>query len=117
MLLLVVTTRDQEDNRAYRGKRFRSHKVIMSQINLIRPVHLSHISDRGLSVVPTQEWQDNLAVRLCSSGSSSSTYSVTSASSPDGPAAQRRRLDSTPTDSQGHPDWNDMYTLEALSGE
>ncbi|KAJ3895160.1 fungal-specific transcription factor domain-containing protein [Lentinula edodes] len=94
----------RDHSRSRRQSRVSREKVSLTQ-------------DRGLSVVPTQEWQDNLAVRLCSSGSSSSTYSVTSASSPDGPAAQRRRLDSTPTDSQGHPDWNDMYTLEALSGE
>ncbi|KAF8832025.1 hypothetical protein HHX47_DHR1001015 [Lentinula edodes] len=92
----------RDHSRSRRQSRVSREKVSLTQ-------------DRGLSVVPTQEWQDNLAVRLCSSGSSSSTYSVTSASSPDGPAAQRRRLDSTPTDSQGHPDWNDMYTLEALS--
>ncbi|KAJ4002275.1 fungal-specific transcription factor domain-containing protein [Lentinula boryana] len=92
----------RDHSRSRRQSRVSREKVSLTQ-------------DRGLSIVPTQEWQDNLAARLCSSGSSSSLYSVTSASSPDGPATQKRRLDSTPTDSQGHPDWNDMYTLEALS--
>ncbi|KAJ3793146.1 fungal-specific transcription factor domain-containing protein [Lentinula aff. detonsa] len=92
----------RDHSRSRRQSRVSREKVSLTQ-------------DRGLSIVPTQEWQDNLAARLCSSGSSSSLYSVTSASSPDGPVIQKRRLDSTPTDSQGHPDWNDMYTLEALS--
>ncbi|KAJ3731980.1 fungal-specific transcription factor domain-containing protein [Lentinula guzmanii] len=92
----------RDHSRSRRQSRVSREKVSLTQ-------------DRGLSIVPTQEWQDNLAARLSSSGSSSSLYSVTSASSPDGPASQKRRLDSTPTDSQGHPDWNDMYTLEALS--
>ncbi|KAF5388613.1 hypothetical protein D9757_004721 [Collybiopsis confluens] len=64
--------------------------------------------DRGLSIVPTAEWQDNLAARLSSSPSTSTSYIAPSSSS-DGPIVQRRRLDSTPTDSQ--PDWNEMYTL------
>ncbi|KAJ4485754.1 fungal-specific transcription factor domain-containing protein [Lentinula aciculospora] len=91
----------RDHSRSRRQSRVSREKVSLTQ-------------DRGLSIVPTQEWQENLAARLCSSGPSSSVY-VTSASSSEEPATQRRRLDSTPTDSQGHPDWKDMYTLEALS--
>ncbi|KAJ3767154.1 fungal-specific transcription factor domain-containing protein [Lentinula raphanica] len=92
----------RDQSRSRRQSRVSREKVSLTQ-------------DRGLSIVPTQDWQDNLAARLCSLSSSSSAYSVTSASSPEGPVTQRRRLESTPTDSQGHPDWNDMYTFEALS--
>lgn len=74
--------------------------------------------DRGLSVVPTQEWQNNLARSLCSSASSSSPpYYTRMSPLSDEPAPRRRRLDTAPNDSRGHPDWNEMYTLEALSGE
>ncbi|KIK70628.1 hypothetical protein GYMLUDRAFT_209950 [Collybiopsis luxurians FD-317 M1] len=88
-------TPGRDSSRSRRQSRVSREKVSLTQ-------------DRGLSIVPTSEWQDNLAARLCSSPSTSAVYSASSSSS-DGPVVQRRRLDSTPTDSQ--PDWNEMYTL------
>ncbi|KAL0576702.1 hypothetical protein V5O48_005269 [Marasmius crinis-equi] len=68
--------------------------------------------DRGLDVVPTQEWQDNLANRLASASSASSPVYPSSCSTPSQsgqPAPQRRRLEASPVD------WNEMYTIEATS--
>ncbi|KAF9074901.1 fungal-specific transcription factor domain-containing protein [Rhodocollybia butyracea] len=96
----TVAGRDQ--SRSRRQSRVSREKVSLTQ-------------DRGLSIIPTQDWQDNLATRLCSSGPSQS-YNLPASSTSDGPATQRRRLDS-PTDPQGHPNWNDMYTFDAQSGD
>ncbi|KAF5368636.1 hypothetical protein D9758_002174 [Tetrapyrgos nigripes] len=70
---------------------------------------VSSLQDRGLSVVPTQEWQDSLSHRLASSSHSSSPSSFFA---PGSSSSQRRRLDS---ESPTHPDWNNMYTFDQAS--
>ncbi|KAF9270701.1 hypothetical protein L218DRAFT_993268 [Marasmius fiardii PR-910] len=92
----VNSVRDQ--SRTRRQSRLSREKVSSNQ-------------DRGLSVVPTQEWQDNLSNRLASSSSTSSPiYGSCPTSSPPGqPATQRRRLETSPVD------WNNMYTLDPTS--
>ncbi|KAJ7597406.1 fungal-specific transcription factor domain-containing protein [Mycena floridula] len=63
--------------------------------------------DRGLSVVPSAEWQDSLSQRLASSSgasSSSATFDTMGA-----PVSQRRRL----MHDTSTPDWNRMYTMES----
>ncbi|KIY50437.1 hypothetical protein FISHEDRAFT_64668 [Fistulina hepatica ATCC 64428] len=72
---------------------------------------VSSNQDRGLSVVPTQEWQDRLSERLALSPSAAPSSS-TSTPAFDGAGnrmLQRRRLN------RGVPpdiDWNNMYTIE-----
>jgi len=73
--------------------------------------------DNTLSTIPTSEWQDRLAARLARGHaghhSVSPTYHLSGA-----PLQQRRRLD-TPSASSStrQPNWNEMYTMDALSGE
>lgn len=84
---------------------------------------VSSALDRGLSVVPTPEWQDGLAARLAGSPSGSSgapspsqLYGLPSSSSStlDGePLQQKRRLNTTPSD----PDWNNMYTMDPATDD
>jgi hypothetical protein len=70
---------------------------------------MKEILDRGLSVVPTREWQDNLSNRLASSASGSriSSFDVSGV-----PLTQRRRLNTSSNSIPVQPDWKDMYTLE-----
>lgn len=72
--------------------------------------------DRGLSVVPSEEWQDSISKRLAYAAASSplAVYDAgTSSRSFDGggPAVQRRRLNTMPS-SGTVPDWNSMYSME-----
>ncbi|KAI3622119.1 hypothetical protein WG66_015820 [Moniliophthora roreri] len=71
---------------------------------------VSSTQDRGLSIVPTQEWQDNLSSRLASSSSAASSPYSTCSTPSGGPATQRRRVDAV-----SPVEWNDMYTMEATS--
>ncbi|KAF8215918.1 fungal-specific transcription factor domain-containing protein [Mycena galopus ATCC 62051] len=68
--------------------------------------------DRGLSVVPTKEWQDSLSNRLASSASGSRIPSFDISGVP---LTQRRRLNSSGVPAQ--PDWKEMYTLESSEQE
>ncbi|EGN91754.1 hypothetical protein SERLA73DRAFT_80157 [Serpula lacrymans var. lacrymans S7.3] len=91
---------------------------------------VSSARDDGLCTVPTAEWQDRLSARLASAGSMSgirphglpAPFQGISFHSPTldpqgAPPSQRRRLNtcSGTGPSQGYPDWNDMYTMDALS--
>ncbi|KAJ6621140.1 fungal-specific transcription factor domain-containing protein [Mycena sp. CBHHK59/15] len=73
---------------------------------------VSSIQNRGLSVVPTKEWQDNLSSRLASSSASGSRLPSFDISGV--PLTQRRRLNG-PSNIPSPPDWNDMYTIETGS--
>ncbi|KAJ7631249.1 fungal-specific transcription factor domain-containing protein [Roridomyces roridus] len=72
----------------------------------------SSVQDRGLSVVPTREWQDNLSNRLASSSSSASGSRNNSFDLTGVPLNQRRRLNGAANDVPTPPDWKDMYTLD-----
>ncbi|THV07451.1 hypothetical protein K435DRAFT_741751 [Dendrothele bispora CBS 962.96] len=74
---------------------------------------VSSTQDRGLSVVPTQEWQDNLSRRLASG--SSSTPSPSSFFAPGSSSSQRRRIEPPDNDAPAAPDWNNMYTFDQPS--
>lgn len=71
--------------------------------------------------MPTSEWQDRLAARLSrhileGSHSTSAQHSP-SRSFDEAPLSQRRRLDESGSGAgPSHPNWNEMYTIEALSG-
>ncbi|KAJ7751211.1 fungal-specific transcription factor domain-containing protein [Mycena maculata] len=71
---------------------------------------VSSVQDRGLSVVPTREWQDSLSNRLASSSMSESRLNSFDVSGV--PLNQRRRLNGSSTNLPVAPDWKDMYTLE-----
>ncbi|KAJ7109940.1 fungal-specific transcription factor domain-containing protein [Mycena epipterygia] len=89
-------TRDQRQSRVSREK-------------------VSSIQDRGLTVVPTREWQDNLAHRLASSsasGSSATSFDISGV-----PLTQRRRLNVSANNMPVPPDWKEMYTLEGSENE
>ncbi|KAJ6503261.1 fungal-specific transcription factor domain-containing protein [Mycena vitilis] len=76
---------------------------------------VSSTQDRGLSVVPTREWQDNLSTRLASasaSGSRAPSFDISGA-----PLPQRRRLNGSTANAPTQPDWKDMYTLEGSDHE
>ncbi|KAJ7786593.1 fungal-specific transcription factor domain-containing protein [Mycena metata] len=74
---------------------------------------VSSLQDRGLTVVPTREWQDNLSNRLASSSSSASGSRSPSVDFSGVPLTQRRRLNGAPSSLPAQPDWKDMYTLES----
>ncbi|KAJ7161307.1 fungal-specific transcription factor domain-containing protein [Mycena crocata] len=76
---------------------------------------VSSIQDRGLSVVPTRDWQDNLSNRLASSSASGSL--ITSFDISGVPLTQRRRLNGSSNNLPVPPDWKDMYTLEGSEHE
>lgn len=71
--------------------------------------------DRGLSILPTREWQENLSKSLGSRGShelldpSSSGSSHPSPIDRTPPVSQRRRLHAPRKD----PDWDSMYTMDS----
>ncbi|KAF5385325.1 hypothetical protein D9615_001196 [Tricholomella constricta] len=71
---------------------------------------VSSNQDNGLSVIPTKEWQDNLSNQLASSSKVSSTYDSSK-------FPRRRRLEFPAADTQSHPDWNEMYTMETEEEE
>ncbi|KAJ7897143.1 fungal-specific transcription factor domain-containing protein [Mycena olivaceomarginata] len=75
---------------------------------------VSSIQDRGLSVVPTKEWQDSLSNRLASSASGSRlpSFDISGVS-----LTQRRRLNDSANAVPAQPDWNEMYTLEGSEQE
>ncbi|KIJ66200.1 hypothetical protein HYDPIDRAFT_26571 [Hydnomerulius pinastri MD-312] len=85
---------------------------------------VSSSRDNTLSTVPTTEWQDRLSARLTRStagGPSNPAMRAGPSQSPTrsfggAPLPQRRRLDDPLSSGvPGQPDWNDMYTMEALS--
>ncbi|KAJ7459181.1 fungal-specific transcription factor domain-containing protein [Mycena galericulata] len=90
------STQSSDNSRARRQSRVSREKV-------------SSLQDRGLSIVPTREWQDSLSHRLASSASGSRTTSFDTSGVP---LTQRRRLNGSSTDIPVPPDWKDMYTLE-----
>ena len=102
-----------DSSRSRRQSRVSREQVSSSQGPLMRlPLrtfspHFSEL-DRGLSVVPTREWQDNLSTRLTSSGSRIPSFDVSGV-----PLAQRRRLNGTLEHVPSPPDWKNMYTLES----
>lgn len=73
-------------------------------------------ADNTLSTIPTSEWQDRLSASLTRGAVGhhglSPAYNLSGA-----PLQQRRRLD-VPSTSSGprQPNWNEMYTMDALSG-
>ncbi|KAJ7246249.1 fungal-specific transcription factor domain-containing protein [Mycena haematopus] len=75
---------------------------------------VSSIQDRGLSVVPTKEWQDNLSSRLTSSASGSRIPSFDISGVP---LTQRRRLNTPSNGVPAQPDWKNMYTMEGSEQE
>ncbi|TFK77447.1 hypothetical protein BDN72DRAFT_830615 [Pluteus cervinus] len=69
---------------------------------------VSSSQDHGLSIVPTQEWQDNLSAKLTTpQHASSRSYAVAGSSS--GPLPQRRRLNDN---GEMKPDWSSMYSMD-----
>lgn len=74
--------------------------------------------DRGLSVLPSREWQDNLSRRLTVQGSyqaeapSPSSSNAATSSHAGSSLPRRRRLNSS-QDTRADPDWNGMYTLDS----
>ncbi|KAJ7492355.1 fungal-specific transcription factor domain-containing protein [Mycena latifolia] len=76
---------------------------------------VSSIQDRGLTVVPTREWQDNLSNRLASSSASGSR--ITSFDISGVPLTQRRRLNGSSNNIPTPPDWKDMYTMDGSEPE
>lgn len=60
-------------------------------------------------MVPTNEWQDNLADRLANSGKATSYIGYDSSRS----LSQRRRLNGSSDVAEAHPEWNDMYVMDA----
>ncbi|KAF8560118.1 hypothetical protein OG21DRAFT_1451878 [Imleria badia] len=81
---------------------------------------VSSSRDNTLLSMPTAEWQDRLAARL-SRNTSEDPHNTSAQGSPSrtfggAPLPRRRRLDeSSPGADLSHPNWNDMYTLEASS--
>jgi len=82
--------------------------------------------DHGLSVVPTKEWQDNLAQRLAfSSTSHQHSQHQSSNSFPNYDLnshqathiSQKRRVNSQTSSTIGTPDWSIMYTMEPETGQ
>lgn len=80
---------------------------------------VSSNQNHGLTVIPTQEWQDNLSKRLAGSFSRQSRDSLSTnpsysssrmSSSSSISATQRRRLNN-PVELSYLPDWNSMYTF------
>ncbi|KAG1757862.1 fungal-specific transcription factor domain-containing protein [Suillus lakei] len=76
---------------------------------------VSSSRDNTLSTIPTSEWQDRLSASLTRGPVSrhgvSPAYNLSGA-----PLQQRRRLDVPPSSSGPHqPNWNEMYTMDALS--
>ncbi|KAF8899084.1 fungal-specific transcription factor domain-containing protein [Infundibulicybe gibba] len=78
---------------------------------------VSSAQDHGLSVVPTQEWQDNLSHHLSISSDPplASTFAKQTPDNSDFPLTQRRRLNNSRNNSPTKTEWNDMYTMEASS--
>lgn len=76
--------------------------------------------DHALSSVPTAEWQDCLAARLSKNaevprGSCNQQSPLRAFGG--APLSQRRRLDGSSSEAgPNHPNWNEMYTMEASSG-
>ncbi|KAF7337482.1 Zn(2)-C6 fungal-type domain-containing protein [Mycena sanguinolenta] len=107
-----TTPQDRAGNPAYLGKKSPPSKA---GIWNFRTVHLSNgFLDRGLSVVPTKEWQDSLSSRLASSASGSRIPSFDISGVP---LTQRRRLNSPSNGVPAQPDWKGMYTLEGSDHE
>ena len=78
--------------------------------------------DHALSGVPTAEWQDRLAARLSKNilegPHGSSTPQSGFRAFCGAPPPQRRRLDESGSEAgPSHPNWNEMYTMEASSGD
>lgn len=76
---------------------------------------VSSSRDNTLSTIPTSEWQDRLSASLTRDPvghhGPSTAYNLTGA-----PLQQRRRLDVPSTSRSPHqPNWNEMYTMDALS--
>lgn len=77
--------------------------------------------DHALSSVPTAEWQDCLAARLSKNaevprGSCNQQSPLRAFGG--APLSQRRRLDGSSSEAgPNHPNWNEMYTMEASSGD
>ncbi|KAG2045142.1 fungal-specific transcription factor domain-containing protein [Suillus americanus] len=76
---------------------------------------VSSSRDNTLSTIPTSEWQDRLSASL--TRGPVGLHGVSPAYNPSGaPLQQRRRLDVPSTSSGPHqPNWNEMYTMDALS--
>ncbi|KAJ6575396.1 fungal-specific transcription factor domain-containing protein [Mycena capillaripes] len=90
------STQSNDTSRSRRQSRVSREKVSSTQ-------------DRGLTVVPTREWQDNLSNRLASSLASGSRTSFDISGVP---LTQRRRLNVSSDNIPVQPDWKEMYTLE-----
>ncbi|KAF9469792.1 fungal-specific transcription factor domain-containing protein [Collybia nuda] len=70
---------------------------------------VSSNQDHGLSVVPTKEWQDNLSNKLANSRKVTPHTGYDSSRS----LPQRRKLNGSNDVAEAHPDWNDMYVMDA----
>lgn len=75
---------------------------------------VSSSRDNTLSTIPTSEWQDRLSASLTRGAVGhhglSPAYNINGA-----PLQQRRRLDVPSTSGPRQPNWNEMYTMDALS--
>ncbi|KAJ7170147.1 fungal-specific transcription factor domain-containing protein [Mycena filopes] len=105
------STQNNDSSRSRRQSRVSREKVssIQGQFNVLSTAY------RGLSVVPTREWQDSLSNRLASSsasGSRSPSVDFTGV-----PLTQRRRLNGSASNLPAQPDWKDMYTLDSDNDE
>jgi hypothetical protein len=100
------THQDPAGSLACRVKKSHPVKAGSKECQLRR--YLLTYTDRGLGVVPTREWQDNLSNRLVSgSGSGSRSFDGSGV-----PLPQRRRLNASSRSFPSSPDWNEMYTME-----
>jgi hypothetical protein len=105
---LKMTPQDRGGNPECHGKKFPPSKVNFRFLTRSF-VSSRRFLDRGLSVVPTKEWQDSLSNRLASSASGSRlpSFDISGVS-----LTQRRRLNDSANAVPAQPDWNEMYTLE-----
>ena len=107
----------------YRERLFLLRKVIVSVFAIQSKLFVNtHNEDNALSSAPTTEWQDRLAARL-SRNTLEGPHNAGARQSPShafggAPLPQRRRLDESSSGPDlTHPNWNEMYTMETLSGD
>ena len=118
---LLVMLHDLGVSHVYHARSFLLREVIVFIPLFKTRFFVNTHEDSALSSMPTAEWQDRLAARLSRNISegprSTSAHGSPSRAFGGAPLPQRRRLDeSSPGVDESHPNWNEMYTLEASSG-
>ena len=119
---VLAMLRDLDVSHVYRARLFLLREVIVF-FTIHASLFVNIPQDNTLSSMPTAEWQDRLAARLSRNvlddphSTGTGTQQSASRAFGEAPLPRRRRLDgSSPTADLSQPNWNDMYTMEASSG-